>query len=63
LSQLLAELAAPVSEDEVFQLPGGEKETQHRILRESTGPLSWRLLYGFGSGYALNVHQVTLGGR
>jgi hypothetical protein len=62
LSKLLAELAAPSSRDMVVDGPDGQKLIQNRVVWKGAS-LSWKLLYAPGWGYALNVHQVTLGGR
>lgn len=58
LNELLAELAAPVSQDVLIHGPEGQREPHNMVVQGSTGPLSWRLLYGPGFGYALNIHQV-----
>ena len=59
LSRLLAELATPISQDVVFDGPDGEKLTRKRVVYEGV-PLSWRLFYGPGWGYALNIHPVIV---
>jgi hypothetical protein len=59
LGQLLVELEAPISSDTVIQIPGGEKRQWNRVVYEG-GPVSWKLFYGPGFGYALNMHKVTL---
>ena len=58
LSRLIAELAAPISEDSVIHIPGGDTR-QWNMVVDKGGPMSWRLLYGPGSGFALNIHKVT----
>ena len=60
LIQLLAELATQIAEHTAVQGPDSEKAPQHMAVQGPTGSLSWRLLYGPGDGYALNVHRVTL---
>ncbi len=59
LNQLLTELAAPISVDTVVQRPDGRKESWNRVAYKG-GPMSWKLFYGPGFGYALNIHKVTL---
>jgi hypothetical protein len=60
ISRLLAEIAAPVTREETSANASGEPRVRKVVVRESLGTLSWRLLYGAGSGYALNVHRVIM---
>jgi hypothetical protein len=62
LARLLAELSTPISQDGVFDGPDGEKLTRKREAYERA-PLSWRLLYGPGWGYSLNIHPVTVANK
>jgi hypothetical protein len=59
LTQLIAELAAPISRDTVVIDPDGNRFTKNRIVYEG-GPLSWKLFYGPGWGYMLHIRKVTV---
>lgn len=62
LSQLIAELAAPISQNSVIHIPGGETRQWNSVV-DKGGPTSWRLLYGPGWGFALNIHKVIPANR
>jgi hypothetical protein len=59
LSQLLAELGAPITQEVSFDGPDGHSLTRNRVVWKGA-TLSWQLFYGPGWGYALNIHGVTI---
>jgi len=59
LIRLLDELSAPVPQKAPELDSIDKKSMQNAVVKGSSSPLSWRLLYGPGWGYALNIHQVS----
>jgi len=57
LSQLLAEMGAPITKEVTFDDPDGQSVTRTRVVWKGA-TLSWHLFYGPGWGYMLNIHGV-----
>jgi hypothetical protein len=62
LTQLMTELAAPISMDTAVQDVDGQRSVLNRVVYAG-GPLSWKLFYGPGWGYMLHIRHVTLEGK
>jgi hypothetical protein len=59
LSQLLAEMAAPISRDVSFLGPDGQRVPRNMVVWKGC-PLSWGLFYSRDSGYMLSIHYVLV---
>jgi hypothetical protein len=59
LSQLIAELSAPISLDTAIQIPNGEKRQWGRVVYKG-GPVSWKLFYGTGADCVLHLRKIAL---
>jgi hypothetical protein len=59
LSQLLTELAAPISQEVSVDGPDGQRLTRNVVVWNG-GPISWKLFYGPSWGYTLHIRRVIL---